>query len=105
MLRQSIEAYLVAHHACLAILGAACGTGGSIVTAFSVNRVLQTLSENDQFLNATVEALVTQQSNVPIFNGTNARFNRAQRGSASIVWFGVVLLCLGFILQAVSIVL
>jgi len=89
----------------LAIAGALSGTGGSIITAFSVNGVLRELYLAQQFFSFTAEALATNQPDVPVFTGTERRFKTAETRSARKVWFGVILLALGFILQAGSVLL
>lgn len=88
----------------LAIAGALCGTTGSIITAFSFGRVRRKLNLNQQFLSVTVEMLATAQGDVPVFKGTERRFNRAGLGSTVVLWLGAALLGLGFIPQAGSIV-
>jgi hypothetical protein len=90
--------------AILAIVGALCGTTGSIITAFSVGRVLKELYLGQQFVSVSVEALVTGGV-VPLFTGTERRFKAAELGSVKVVWLGVVLLVFGFLLQGVSILL
>lgn len=86
----------------LTIAGALCGTLGSILTAFSVNRVLGELHLAQGLLNTTAEALAHPQSDVPIFTGLDKRFSQASAHSSRVIWFGVVLLALGFILQTAS---
>jgi hypothetical protein len=92
-------------HTILAVVGGFCGTAGSIITAFGVNRSLKELYLGQQFISVTVEGLATRQPDVPVFVGTERRFERAQSHDAKVVWVGVALLALGFILQAVSTVI
>lgn len=91
--------------AILAVSGALAGTVGSIITAFSVNQALAELHLAQQALGVTVEGLATNQPNVPIFTGTEKRYQRADAHGARLVWLGVALLAAGFILQALSVVL
>lgn len=89
----------------LAIAGAFAGTAGSIITAFSVNQALAALHLGQRALSVTVEGLATNQRDIPIFKGTEKHFERAEAHGAKLVWFGVLLLGAGFILQALSVLL
>jgi hypothetical protein len=89
-------------HVILGVAGAFCGMSGSIITAFSANAIFNELYLAQEFLSVTTEAFATGQRDVPVFTGTDRRFERAQRRSAKIVWLGVALLALGFVLQGVS---
>ena len=88
--------------AVLAVMGALSGTAGSIITAFSVNNVLSELHLSQRFVSTTVERLATDHPEVPIFTGTDKRIDKAKAKSSLLVWSGVILLALGFILQAAS---
>jgi len=86
----------------LAILPAATGTTGPILTAFSVNQILHELNLARQFLGVTTEAIGRNERHIPVFEGLDKRFDRASKKGSTILWVGVTLLALGFILQAVS---
>jgi hypothetical protein len=88
----------------LAIAGALCGTAGSVVTAFSLNRVLTELKLAQGFVQITLKWLAARGS-MQIFEGMNRRIEKAQARSSKLVWFGVVLLALGFVLQAASVLI
>jgi hypothetical protein len=88
----------------LAIGGGLSGTLGSIVTAFSLNRLLAELKLAHQSLRISVEAAITTQGDVPIFRGIDERISAAETTGSCLTWVGVVLLALGFILQALSVV-
>jgi hypothetical protein len=87
----------------LAVLGGAAGTLGSILTAFSLNGVIQELKIARHALDITTEALASPQRCVPVFTGVSGRIERAERRGSRILWFGVLLLAAGFILQAASV--
>lgn len=89
--------------AILAIAGALSGTTGSIITAFSVNNVLGELHFAQELLGVTAETLATDELGVPVFTGTEHRYKKALSLSSKILWLGVALLAIGFILQAGSI--
>ena len=87
----------------LAVLGAAAGSLGSVITAFSLNRVIRELNIARKGIEVSVEALASNQPNVPLFDGLDERYDRAVRWGNRLVWIGVGLLAAGFILQAISI--
>ena len=87
----------------LAVLGAAAGSLGSIITAFSLNSVIRELNIARGFLEVTVEALASAQPNIPVFQGLEQRYHHASRWGNKVVWVGVALLVAGFVLQAFSI--
>ncbi len=88
-----------------AVSGAAAGSLGSIITAFSLNAVIRELNIARRFLEVTVEALASNQPNIPVFQGLEDRYHRASRWGNKVVWVGVALLVAGFVLQSVSICL
>lgn len=85
----------------LAVGGGFCGSLGSILTAFSVSRSIFELNFARQTVFLTVEQLVNR-GRIPIFTGHDERFKRATKRDGRLLWFGVVLLVLGFVLQASS---
>ena len=87
----------------LTIAGAAAGSMGSIITAFSLNSVIRELNIARQGIEVTVEALASNQRNVPVFQGFDERHERAVRCGTKLVWLGVCLLVAGFVLQAGSV--
>jgi len=87
----------------LAIFGAAAGSLGSIITAFSLNSIIRELNIARKGIETTVEALASDQSNIPVFQGFDQRYNRAANRGNKLVWLGVFLLVAGFILQAVAV--
>lgn len=87
----------------LAVAGAAAGSLGSIITAFSLSHVIRELNIARQFISATVDALASNESDVPVFTGLDRRYDRAVKLGNRLVWLGVALLVAGFILQAVSV--
>ena len=87
----------------LAVAGAATGSFGSIITAFSLNSVIRELNIARKGIEVTVEALASNQHDVPVFEGFDQRYDRAVRLGNKLVWLGVFLLVSGFILQAVSV--
>ena len=86
----------------LAIGGGLCGTLGSIITAFSLSRLLTELHLANELLRITVESYITERQDVPLFKGTDKRHESAEKHGTLLTWLGVVLLALGFILQAAS---
>lgn len=86
----------------LAVIGAAAGTLGSILTAFSVNDIIQELKIARDALHISIDALANDQRDVPVFTGFTERFERAERKGSRFLCIGVVLLASGFILQAAS---
>jgi hypothetical protein len=87
----------------LAVAGAAAGSLGSIITAFSLNFVIRELNIARRGLEITVEVLANNQNGIPVFQGFDQRYDRAARLGNKLVWLGVFLLVAGFILQAVSV--
>ena len=88
----------------LAVLGAAAGSLGSIITAFSLNRVIQELNIARQGVEISVEAMAGNQRDIPVFQGFNERMARATRWGNVLVFVGVILLVTGFVLQAASVI-
>ncbi len=88
---------------CVSVIGAACGTLGSILTAFSLNSAISEINFARKPLEVTVEGIATKQPNIPVFTGLDRRFDKAGRKGAAIAWIGVGLLAMGFILQAVGV--
>lgn len=91
--------------AILAIAGGLFGALGSIVTAFSLNRLFAELRLAQEFLGITVEAYVNGIRDVPMFEGMQERYETAKKHGSTLTWIGVVLLALGFIFQAASVVI
>jgi len=89
----------------LAVFGAAAGSLGSIITAFSLNTVIRELNIARRGIEVTVEALSNNQHNIPVFQGFNQRMARATRRGNFLVFVGVFLLVAGFILQAISVII
>jgi hypothetical protein len=85
----------------LGIVAAAAGTLGSILTAFSVNRSLTELNLARQFHELTLTALAEARSEVPLSQGLDTRYKNAKVTGTALLWLGVALLALGFILQSV----
>jgi hypothetical protein len=73
----------------LAVIGAGAGSLGSIITAFSLNAVIRELNIARGFLEVTVEALASNQANIPVFQGLADRYHRASRWGNKVVWVGV----------------
>ncbi len=90
-------------YAGLAILGAFAGTAGSIMTAFSVNRLLTELKLAHRFVDTTLEALAANHGPILRFTGIEKRFAKAEKKGSWLLWPGVTSLGLGFILQAASV--
>jgi hypothetical protein len=88
----------------LAVAGAAAGSLGSIITAFSLNSVIRELNIARKGIETTVEALASNQHDIPMFQGFDKRYDRAVSFGNKLVWVGVFLLVAGFVLQAVSVV-
>ena len=57
----------------LAVLGAAAGSLGSIITAFSLNSVIRELNIARRAIETTVEALACNQRDIPVFQGFDQR--------------------------------
>ncbi len=86
------------------MLGAACGTLGSILTAFSATKALQEVNYARRFIETSVQAIAENpQGNIPIFTGLDKRFKKAAMRDGIFLWIGVLFLSLGFVLQAMSI--
>lgn len=86
----------------LSIAGGLAGSLGSIVTAFSLNAVIQELNLARGFLETTLEGMAST-GNAFIFTGLDERYKRASRWASKVLWVGVCLLVLGFVLQAASV--
>jgi len=86
-----------------AIVGAFAGTAGSIITAFGANRTLSALHLAQAAHDLTIRQLATNPSPVPIFDGLDRQFERAESHGAKLVRLGVLLLAAGFILQSLSV--
>jgi hypothetical protein len=92
----------------LSILGAAAGSLGSIITAFSVNGVLRALRLGNEAVATSIQSIaesIAHGGNIFVFNGQDEHYRRAARVSGWIVWVGVSLLIAGFALQALSMLL
>lgn len=89
----------------LAIAGAAAGSLGSIITAFSLNYVIRELNIARQFISITLDCLANDLPDRPIFTGLDQRYDRAVKRGNRLVGLGVALLIAGFVLQAVSVAL
>lgn len=87
----------------LAVFGALAGSLGSIITAFSLNSAIRELNIARKGIETTVEALASNQQDIPVFQGFDQRFDRAVSLGNKLVWLGVFLLAAGFVLQAVSV--
>jgi hypothetical protein len=87
----------------LAIAGAIAGTIGSIITAFGANSTLRALHLGQDAQNETIRKLLSSSSGSSISTGLDRQFDRAGASGARLVWLGVVLLALGFISQALSV--
>jgi hypothetical protein len=88
----------------VSLIGAASGTVGSILTAFSLNSAISELNLARQGIETTVEGFVTNQRDIPVFKGFDKRFDRAISKSNCLVRIGVFLLSGGFILQAIAVI-
>jgi hypothetical protein len=86
----------------LTVAAAASGTLGSVLTAISVNRTLRELNFARDCLSVTQEALARNSRDIPVFTGLSQRFEKASRLARRLLWTGVVLLALGFVLQTAS---
>jgi uncharacterized protein YecT (DUF1311 family) len=75
------------------------------LTAFSLGRVIRELKLAHDFIDTTVTALVNKSRDVPVFDGVDTRFARAGRAGKVVLWCGVLLLAVGFCLQAWSVYL
>jgi hypothetical protein len=89
----------------LSIAGAGAGALGSIVTAFSLNRVFRELDLSRQFLEVTLKAVAGNVRNIPVFEGLDDRMRRASAWSSGFVWLGVLLLVAGWMMQGVGVLL
>ena len=88
---------------CLSIVGAAAGTLGSVICAFSLNRVLTALMLAREAMDATLQAVVKNADPIVVFTGFDKRLTAASRRSAWLIWIGVALLAVGFIAQAMGV--
>lgn len=89
----------------IAIIGALSGTLGSIITVFSLTSVIRELNIARDFLEITVKQLTLNESDIYNFEGLDERYHKASKWSTKASWIGVILLAIGFILQAVNIFL
>ena len=87
----------------LAVFGAAAGSLGSIITAFSLNSVIRELNIARKGIETSVEAIADNQRGIPVFKGFDQRYDRAVNRGNKLVWLGVFLLVAGFVLQAASV--
>ena len=87
----------------LAIAGAIAGSIGSIITAFGANSTLRALHLGQEAHNETIRKLLSSSPGTPTFTGLDRQFDNAGASGARLVWLGVVLLALGFISQALSV--
>ncbi len=87
----------------LAVAGAAAGSFGSIITAFSLNSAVRELNIARKGIEMTVDHLVSNQPEIPVVQGFDERYDRAVKFGNKLVWVGVFLLVAGFVLQAVSV--
>lgn len=88
-------------HQILSIAAAATGTLGSIITAFSVNRSLTELNLARKSHELTLAELVESRRDVHLIQGLGARYKDAKAKGTALLWLGVALLALGFILQSI----
>ena len=86
----------------LAILGIILGTVGSIATAFSIGKTLQAMNLAVAAVRVTVSDLATNKRDTRIIEGTDKHLQRAASRDAKVLWFGIVLLVLGFACQTAS---
>lgn len=86
----------------VAILGALCGTLGSVLTAFSVNATLDELKFARESLERTALMSLKEGGDVLVVTGHDKRIAAATKRDAWKLRIGVSLLALGFILQAAS---
>ncbi len=86
----------------LAVIGAATGTLGSILTAFSLNGVVSVLNAARNALELSNEMAATSNDRL-IAGGFDQLFQRASRSGGWLLWLGVSLLAAGFIFQALSV--
>lgn len=83
--------------------GAGAGTIGSIVTAFSLNAIIRELNFARELLEITMDAVASDQADIPVFKGLNIRMARASRKGKILLWVGVALLVAGWVLQSLAI--
>lgn len=86
----------------LAAIGAAAGTLGSILTAFSINGVVSVLNTARKALELSNEMAAMSNDRL-VVNGLDKQVQRASRKGAWLLWVGVSLLAAGFILQALGV--
>jgi hypothetical protein len=87
----------------LAIAGGLAGTAGSVITAFGANNTLRALRLSLDAHDLTITTYLTGQHNVPLWDGLPKQNKRAWARDTKLVWIGVTLLALGFILQGLSV--
>ena len=92
----------------LTILAAACGTAGSILTAYSVSGLIRELVLARRFNSLSIEAIAKYVAgttrDIPLFKGLNENHKKAEKKGNVKLWIGVMLLAVGFILQTVSMI-
>lgn len=88
----------------LSIIGALCGSLGSIISVFSLNKVVYELNLARRFIEVTVCELAHGSHDIHVFDGLDERFSKASRWGFKVSWVGIVLLVIGFLLQSICIV-
>jgi len=78
----------------LAVAGAAAGTLGSIITAFSLNGVVSVLNAARKALELSNEVAATSNDRV-VFDGFDQLMRTASWQGTKLLWLGVALLALG----------
>jgi predicted kinase len=86
----------------LAFAGGLAGTAGSVITAVGANRTLSALRLAVDAHDLTLKLHLTNQRNQVLWDGLPKQNEKARAHDAKLVWSGISLLALGFILQALS---
>lgn len=85
----------------LSIIGLVLGIAGSVVLAFSLNKLTAELVLCLQLVDTTVGSLVSSHE-IPRFTGIDARLNDGVASAKNRTIGGVLLLAMGFALQLVT---
>jgi hypothetical protein len=86
----------------LGISGLAVGFLGTVILAFSLNRVFEALKFATDAHDIAITGLTTPRSDVYVFQGTDEHVDRGHRTAVRMTHVGLWLLALSFALQTAA---
>jgi len=84
----------------ISVIGLLLGLSGSIILAFSLNRIIQELNFALQFHDITIGQILSR-GDIPHFTGIDERLKSGLTSTAKRTTTGIVFIALGFAIQII----